>query len=105
MTIMLVTHSLREAIPHQKMFSRIVDNYLVSFRPRVAFIRNRNKLWMKLHDYKLLKGTVSLDNPTRFLRITIGSRGEVVVNNLIFAGIQYRNQIKLPTLLAIEPEQ
>ena len=34
-----------------------------------------------------IKGTVSLDNQPRFPRITIGSRGEVVVNYLIFAGI------------------
>ena len=34
---------------------------------------------------------------------TIGSRGEVVVNYLIFVGILYSKQIKLPTLLAIEP--
>ena len=34
-----------------------------------------------------LKGTVSLDNQPRCPRITIGSRGEVVVNYLIFAGI------------------
>ena len=34
-----------------------------------------------------LKGTVSLDNQPRFPRITIGSRGEVVGNYLIFAGI------------------
>ena len=38
------------------------------------------------------------------LTLTIGSRGEVVVNYLIFAGILYSKQIKLPTLLAIEPE-
>ena len=30
---------------------------------------------------------MSLDNQPRFLRITIGSRGEVVVNYLIFVGI------------------
>ena len=32
------------------------------------------------------------------------SRGEVVVNYLIFACILYSKQIKLPRLLAIEPE-
>ena len=34
-----------------------------------------------------IRGTVSLDNQPRFPRITIGSRGEVVVNYLIFVGI------------------
>ena len=48
--------------------------------------------------------TVSLDKQPRFLRITIGSRGEVVVNYLIFAGKDYSKQIKLPTTLGIEPE-
>ena len=47
---------------------------------------------------------MSLDNQPKFLRITIGSCGEVVVNYLFFAGILYSKQIKLPTLLAIEPE-
>ena len=47
---------------------------------------------------------MSIDNQPRFPRITIGSRGEVVVTYLIFAGILYSKQIKLPTILAIEPE-
>ena len=42
--------------------------------------------------------------PARFLRITVGSRGEVVVNYLIFAGILHSQQFKLPMLLAIEPK-
>ena len=50
--------------------------------------------------YCFLEGTVSLYNQVRFLRITIGSRGEVVVNYLIFTGILYSKQIKLPTLLS-----
>ena len=43
-----------------------------------------------------IKCTVSLDNQPQFLRITIGSRGEVVVNYLIFAGILYSKQINEP---------
>ena len=39
-----------------------------------------------------------------YQRITIGSRGGVVVNYLIFAGILYSKQINLPTILAIEPK-
>ena len=39
MIIMLMVHSLREALPHQNLLGRIVDNYLLSFWPRVAFIR------------------------------------------------------------------
>ena len=42
---------------------------------------------VNLHSYTNFKGTVSLDNQPRCPRITIGSRGEIVVNYLIFAGI------------------
>ena len=47
---------------------------------------------------------MSLDNQPGVLRITTGSCGEVVVNDLIFVGILYSKQIKLPTILTIEPE-
>ena len=59
---------------------------------------------MLLQVFLSFKGTVSLDNQPRVLRITIGSHVEVVVHYLIFAGILYSKQIKLPTILTIETE-